>query len=91
MKNPGLVWNLGCIEMQLATYQLDFTLPRRTDVDVTLRRLPTLLAIGLAMLLSACASQQSQNEAQISNPTSRVRVCAMNVFAFFLNTMLYPR
>jgi hypothetical protein len=51
--------------MKITNYQGNFALPRGT---------PLLLAIGLALLLGACASQQLQTKTQQNIPTTQVLV-----------------
>ena len=49
-----------------------FTFPEVMLSDATLGRVPALLAIGLALLLSGCASQTIKTETQQSSPTTQV-------------------
>jgi hypothetical protein len=48
------------IDMKMKNCQRDSGLPKGTPVDVTPRRVAALLAVGLALLLSGCASQKFQ-------------------------------
>lgn len=58
--------------MKGAGWKRRFTLPNVLSIDLTPGPVPTLLAIGLALLLSACGSQTIKSETQQSNPTTQV-------------------
>jgi hypothetical protein len=58
--------------MKATGWQRGITLPQFMVVDVTAGRVPVLLAIGLALLLTGCASQKLRTETEQSSPTTQV-------------------
>jgi len=58
--------------MKGTSHPCDFASPRHAQTDLTPRRLLNLSVIGIAMLLSACASQQGETKIQQSIPTTQV-------------------
>jgi len=60
--------------MKMTSCRRDLALPRQAQTDFTTRRLLNLSVIGIATLLSACASQQGETKIQQSIPTTQVLV-----------------
>jgi len=60
--------------MKMTSCRRDLALPTQAQTDFTPRRLLNLSVIGIAMLLSACASQQGETKIQQSIPTTQVLV-----------------
>jgi hypothetical protein len=58
--------------MKATGWQRGITLPQVMLLDVTAGRVPALLAIGLALLLTGCASQKIRTETGQSSPTTQV-------------------
>lgn len=56
------------------SYPRDFSFSKSTQLDLTLPRLTILLAVGLVLMLNACASQQLQTKTQQNIPTTQVLV-----------------
>src|SRR5450830_1151159 len=58
--------------MKATSWKHGGSLPAVTLIDITAGRVTTLLAIGLALLLSACASQEIRTTTQQNIPTTQV-------------------
>jgi len=58
--------------MKATSWKHGGSLPAVTLIDITAGRVTALLAIGLALLLSACASQQIRTTTQQNTPTTQV-------------------
>lgn len=58
--------------MNTTSWKHGFSLPAVTLIDVSRGRVTALFAVGVALLLSACASQQIRTTTQQSIPTTQV-------------------
>jgi hypothetical protein len=71
---PVHVAGAGHIDRKIMSYQPDYSLSRSAHLKVARPRRPILLAIGLVLMLSACASQKLQSTTQQNIPTTQVLV-----------------